>query len=250
MDNDVIESVLPENQLPKRLVVGCGALAHEIVALMNQNPRVQDATKLHCLPAKLHNTPQLIAQNVDEYLRDNAKEYDEIMIAYGDCGSAGELDRVCEKYSAQRLPGAHCYEFYAGTEVFEALLEEELGSFFLTDYLLKNFERLVIEGLGLDRHPELFDAYFKHYAKMVYLAQTEKAEMKEQARAYAERFGWDYEYRLVGINGMQAIANSPFVVGVASKEVATNEVASNEVATNEVATNEVATNEVATNESD
>ena len=139
----------------KRLVLGCGALVHEMMAVLNQNPRVQDATKLHCLPAKLHNTPQFIATRVDEYLAEHAHLYDEIFVAYADCGTGGELDRVLAKYSAERMPGAHCYEFYAGSVAFQELVDSELGSFFLTDYLVKNFKRLVIEGLGLDKYPEL-----------------------------------------------------------------------------------------------
>lgn len=193
----------------KRLVLGCGALVHEMVAILNQNPRVQDATKLHCLPAKLHNTPQFIAVRVDEYLAEHAHLYDDIFVAYGDCGTGGELDRVLAKYSAERMPGAHCYEFYAGTTAFQDLIESELGSFFLTDYLVKNYKRLVIEGLGLDRYPELFDEYFKHYRKMVYLAQTKDEKLALLARQYAKDFGWEYEYRWVGVSGMNPVANIP-----------------------------------------
>ena len=193
----------------KRLVLGCGALVHEMMAVLNQNPRVQDATKLHCLPAKLHNTPQFIATRVDEYLAEHAHLYDEIFVAYADCGTGGELDRVLAKYSAERMPGAHCYEFYAGSVAFQELVDTELGSFFLTDYLVKNFKRLVIEGLGLDKYPELFEEYFKHYKKMVYLAQTEDARLDALARQYASDFGWEYEYRLVGVGGMNPVAKIP-----------------------------------------
>lgn len=192
--------------LPRRLVLGCGALVHEMVALLNQNPRVQDATKLHCLPAKLHNTPELIADRIDQYLARHAHLYDEVLVAYRDCGTAGALDAVLQKYSAQRLPGAHCYEFYIGTAEFQQLLDEELGTFFLTDYLVKNFTRLVINGLGIDRYPELFEEYFKHYKKLVYLAQVDNPQLQRQAQQYARDCGWEYEYRLVGISGMRAVA--------------------------------------------
>ncbi len=196
----------PLPSVPRRLVLGCGALVHEMVALLNQNPRVQDATKLHCLPAKLHNTPELIADRVDQYLAQHAHLYDEILVAYGDCGSAGALDTVLQKYAAQRLPGAHCYEFFIGTAEFQQLLDEELGTFFLTDYLVKNFTRLVVIGLGLDRYPELFDEYFKHYKKLVYLAQVDDPQLQAKARQYARDFGWEYEYRWVGVEGMRAVA--------------------------------------------
>lgn len=192
---------------PTRLVLGCGALVHEMVAILNQNPTAKVATKLHCLPAKLHNTPQFIAREVDAYLKENAALYEQIFIAYGDCGTGGELDRVLQRYGATRLEGAHCYEFYSGQEVFASLVEDEIGSFYLTDYLVKNFDQLVIAGLGLDRHPELFDQYFKHYKKMVYLAQIENRELRLLAKQYADDFGWDFEFRLVGMQGLQPIAN-------------------------------------------
>jgi hypothetical protein len=216
IDSMIDSMTTPVTALPKRLVLGCGALVHEMVAILNQNPRVQDATKLHCLPAKLHNTPQFIAERVDQYLAEHAHLYDEIFIAYGDCGTAGELDKVLLKYSAERMPGAHCYEFYAGSEEFQGLLETELGSFFLTDYLVRNFKRLVIEGLGINRYPELFDDYFKHYRKMVYLAQTHNAELQMMAHQYAADFGWEYEYRWVGVKGMSPVAHTKFAVEVIS----------------------------------
>ena len=192
-------------RLSNRLVLGCGALVHEMVAVLEQSPKLKAVTKLHCLPAKLHNTPQFIAAEVDAYLREFAPLYDDIFIAYGDCGTAGELDRVIAKYGATRLKGAHCYEFYSGTDQFKALSEQELGTFFLTDYLVKNFERLVIAGLGLDRYPELFDDYFKHYRKMVYLAQTKDSDLVNLAKRFADDFGWEFEHRFVGIDGLQPL---------------------------------------------
>ena len=196
------------NQVSKKLVLGCGALVHELVALIDQNKNLSEKIHLRCLPAKLHNTPQYIAREVDLYLEKNAKKYVDIFVAYADCGTAGELDEVLKKHGARRLEGAHCYEFYAGTEAFSQITESEIGSFFLTDYLVKFFDRLVVESLGLDRYPELFDAYFKHYRKMVYLAQTESPKLQALAQKYAESFGLEYEYRYVGLRGLQPVIES------------------------------------------
>lgn len=198
----------------KRLVLGCGALAHDMISLVKHNDALKSIIDIRCLPAKLHNTPQLIAGEVDSYLQQHAHLYADIFVAYGDCGTAGALDTVLEKYNAQRLPGAHCYEFFAGKETFEKMIDEELGSFFLTDYLVRNFDRLVIEGLGLDRYPELFDEYFKHYKRLVYLAQTEDLGLQEKAQQHAKDFGLDYEYRMVGIAGLQPLTGSAFKIEV------------------------------------
>lgn len=198
----------------KRLVLGCGALVHDLVALIKQNPAVDEVIDLQCLPAKLHNTPQLIAGAVDKVLAERAHNYKDVYVAYADCGTGGALDRVLEKYNAQRIDGAHCYEFFAGTKAFNDIVEEELGCFFLTDYLVRNFERLVVKGLGLDRFPELFDVYFKHYKKMVYLAQTEKPELQKLAKQHSDAFGLEYEYRFVGIQGLSPVVESIFATEV------------------------------------
>ena len=198
----------------KRLVLGCGALVYDMVALIKKNEVLNQVIDLQCLPAKLHNTPQLIAGEVDKYLSLHAHKYADIFVAYGDCGTAGALDAVLEKYGAERIAGAHCYEFFAGSEVFEKITDEELGSFFLTDYLVKHFDRLVVEGLGLDRYPELFDAYFKHYKDMVYIAQTHDPELQALAQKHAESFGMNYKYRYTGVAGLMPLTQG--LVGGAS----------------------------------
>ena len=192
----------------KRLVLGCGALVYDMVALIKQDKALDELIDIHCLPAKLHNTPQFIAREVDKYLHQHAAEYADIFVAYADCGTAGELDTVLDKYQAQRLPGAHCYEFFAGSAAFNDIIEDELGCFFLTDFLVRFFDRLVVQGLGLDRYPELFDVYFKHYKKIVYLAQTDSPQLQQQARAHAATFGLEYEYRYVGIQGLQPLVEN------------------------------------------
>ena len=189
----------------KRLVLGCGALVYDLLSLIKQNPPLSDKVNLQCLPASWHNTPQLIAPGIEEYLSENAHLYEDVYIAYADCGTGGSLDRVIEKYGAKRIEGAHCYEFFAGKDVFEKLSEEELGTFYLTDYLVKNFNRIMIKGLGLDKNPELFEVYFEHYKKLVYLAQTENEKWQKDAQKYAKDFGFDYEYRFVGTGNLDSV---------------------------------------------
>jgi hypothetical protein len=209
MEMSGMTNLIAQKPISKRLVLGCGALVHDMMALIKQAPVLGQAITLHCLPAKLHTTPQLIAGEVDKYLAKHAHNYEDIFVVYADCGTAGELDKVLNKYHARRMPGAHCYEFFSGQADFEAMIEQELGSFFLTDYLVKNFQRLVVEGLGLDRFPELFDDYFRHYKKMIYIAQTEDLELQALARQHAESFGLEYVYRFVGIQGLTPMLIQP-----------------------------------------
>jgi hypothetical protein len=199
---------LVKDKLSKRLVLGCGALVYELVELIKHNPIVEQTVDLHCLPANLHNTPQLIAGEVDKFLSKKAGVYSEILVAYGDCGTAGALDKVLEKHQATRLPGAHCYEFFAGSQQYNDIIEEELGSFFLTDFLVKFFDRLVIQGLGIDRFPELKDVYFKHYKQLIYIAQTEDPKLQALAQEQAQTLGLDYGYRFVGFDGLMPVTQS------------------------------------------
>ncbi len=205
--------------LPKRLVLACGALVYELVELIKRNPAVSDSIDLHCLPAHLHNTPQFIAHQVDEFLTKHSNAYTDLFVGYGDCGTAGELDKVLVKHGAQRLPGAHCYEFFAGNTVFECMLEEELGTFFLTDYLVKFFDRLVLEGLGINEQPELRDLYFKHYKKLVYLAQSHDLELQKLARQQAKQLGLVYEYRFVGTMGLESTIDFPLKENFSKQQI-------------------------------
>jgi hypothetical protein len=129
-------------------------------------------------------------------IRESRGRYGRILVAYGDCGTGGLLDDVLREEGVERIAGPHCYQFFMGTADFQALAETEPGCFFLTDYLTRHFDRLIIEGLGLDRHPELRDDYFGNYTKLVYLAQTEDPGLQERAQRAAERLGLAYEYRL------------------------------------------------------
>jgi len=186
----------PDGAPPRVLVVGCGALARELAALTRDLPGV-DVT---CLPPLLHNRPERIPQAVHAKVREarTSGRYDRVFVAYADCGTGGLLDAVLADEGVERLPGAHCYEFYAGSAEFAALADEEPGTFWLTDFLVRAFDRLVIRGLGIDRHPELLPVYFGNYRRVVYLSQTDDSDLMDAARAAAERLGLVFEHRHTG----------------------------------------------------
>ena len=179
---------------PRVLIVGCGALAREIAELTRGLANV-DVT---VLPATLHNRPERIPEAVRERIRSARGRYDRILVAYADCGTGGRLDGVLAAEGVERLPGAHCYEFYAGRTGFARLAEEEPGTFYLTDFLTRAFDRLVVAGLGLDRHPELLPVYFGNYRRLVYLAQADDPVLLAAARRAADRLGLAFEYRRTG----------------------------------------------------
>jgi hypothetical protein len=196
------------------LVIGCGALAEELVELTRRAGL--PAMDLACLPASLHNRPEQIPARVAARIRRaRADGYDRIFVAYADCGTGGLLDPVLDAEGVARLEGAHCYEVYAGRAAFARLADEEPGTFYLTDYLVRNFERLVIRGLGLDRHPELLPAYFGNYRRLVYLAQTEDDALTHRAEAAAARLGdLAFERRFVGLGELgPAVANFDAAAG-------------------------------------
>ncbi|HXZ60544.1 MAG TPA: DUF1638 domain-containing protein [Steroidobacteraceae bacterium] len=178
------------------LLIACGALGREIAALRRANG--WETLAVRCLPAQLHNRPEGIAPAVRAEIRANRDRYAQIFVVYADCGTQGALDAVLKEEGIERLPGAHCYEFLATPHVFAQLSEAEPGTFYLTDFLLRHFERLVVGSLGLDRHPELAPEYFRNYRKLVYLAQLETPGAIERARQIAARFGFDFEYRFTG----------------------------------------------------
>jgi hypothetical protein len=181
------------------LVIGCGAWANELVELTRRAGL--PAMDLTCLPASLHNRPERIPGAVAARIRRaRAEGYDRIFVAYADCGTGGLLDHVLESEGVARLEGAHCYEVYAGRAAFASLHDAEPGTFYLTDYLARNFERLVVRGLGLDAHPELLPIYFGNYHRLVYLAQTDDPALTALAAGAAERLGsLAFERRDVGL---------------------------------------------------
>jgi hypothetical protein len=178
------------------LIIACGALAREIAALRRANG--WSAVAVCCLPPELHNRPERIAPAVQEKIRAHRGEYRSIFVAYADCGTGGRLDAVLREEGVERLPGAHCYEFFAGARAFADLAEAEPGTFYLTDFLTRHFERLVVQGLGIDRHPQLAQEYFRNYRKVVYLAQTRSTALLAQAQQIAARLGLAFEHRHTG----------------------------------------------------
>lgn len=178
------------------LVIACGALAREIVALREANGLHH--IDLTCLPAQLHNTPDKIPDAVRRAINLNRDAYSEILIGYGDCGTGGLLDKVLEETGTRRIEGAHCYAFFAGLDAFDKLEEDQLGTFYLTDFLARHFQTMVIEPLGLDWHPHLRGLYFAHYTRVLYLAQTDNPDLEDAARRAAERLELPLEIRRTG----------------------------------------------------
>jgi len=198
------------------LVIGCGALAPELVELTRRAGL--PAMDLTCLDASLHNRPERIPTAVAARIRRARRDgYDRIFVAYADCGTGGLLDTVLEKEGVERLEGAHCYEVYAGRAAFAALHDAEPGTFYLTDYLVRNFERLVVRGLGLDRHPELLPVYFGNYRRLVYLAQVDDADLTARAEAAATRLRLAFERRLVGFGELATSIAAFAVAGAPAK---------------------------------
>ncbi len=204
--------ILTEASFPRRkdgarkiLVIACGALAREVLALKLEH------IDLTSLPAQLHNYPRRIPEAIRAKIRANRAAYDEILCLYGDCGTGGELDRVLKEEGVRRIEGAHCYAFYAGEEVFSGLAEEEPGTFYLTDFLVRHFDALVIRGLGLDRFPQLRDDYFGNYRRVVHLAQFDDPDAAAKAKAAADRLGLAYERRFTGLGGIRAFLDGATV---------------------------------------
>ena len=183
------------------LVIACGALAHEIVALQRLNG--WSHLEVTCLPAELHNRPEKIPAAVRDKIRQHKARHASIFVAYADCGTGGLLDVVLREEGVERIPGAHCYEFFAGSAVFAELADAEPGTFYLTDFLAWHFERLIMQGLGIDKHPELLPVYFGNYRRLVYLSQLESPERLADARAAAARLGLAFEHRVTGYGDLE-----------------------------------------------
>jgi hypothetical protein len=184
----------------KILVIACGALAREIGAIVEANGL--DHIELICLPAQWHNRPEKIAPGVRKLVQENRGRFSKIAVAYAECGTQGELDKVCAEEGVERIAGPHCYSFYWGNDAFAARAEDDIDAFFLTDFLARQFESFVIEPLGLDRHPELRDMYFGNYRRLIFLAQTEDVELTAKARDAAKRLGLRFETRRTGMGDL------------------------------------------------
>jgi hypothetical protein len=182
------------------LVITCSAVAREVNDIKKLGQWAQ--MDLQSITADLHVTPEKIPAAVADKIDKARDTYEHIFVAYGDCGTSGELDKVLEERGVSRLPGAHCYDFLAGEETYARLQDEEPGTFYLTDFLARHFERLVIGTLGLDKHPELRSMYFGNYTRLVYLAQTESDELTEMARKAADKLGLRFERIFTGTGEM------------------------------------------------
>ena len=178
------------------LIIACGALARELGDVL-KGARF-DWVDIECLPAVLHNTPQLITDAVRERLDRASGRYESVFVGYADCGTGGTLDRLLDERGIERLPGAHCYEFFAGADRFARLHEEDPATFYLTDFLVKHFDRLVWHGLGLDRWPELRDDYFGNYRRVIYLSQIPSDDLLQKAKGAAQKLGLAFEHHHVG----------------------------------------------------
>lgn len=186
--------------MDRPLVIACGALVAELRAVLKANG-LSEQVDVRYLPANLHNRPDQIVPA----LRTLITEVDPlgerpILVGYADCGTGGGLDALlAEMPRLRRLPGNHCYEFFSGTTVFEAMQDAELGTFYLTDFLAKHFDALMWQGLGLDKHPQLLPMYFEHYTRVVLLSQSTDESVVAAGRAAAERLGLRFEHRHVGL---------------------------------------------------
>ena len=192
-------------QQSAKLIIACGALAREIQQLIDINSWTD--VDVQCLPANLHNRPDQIPDRVLDKVQSNRDRYAHIFVAYADCGTGGLLDSALEALGVERLEGAHCYQFYAGSEVFEQLHDAEPGTFYLTDFLVRHFDRLIIDELGLDRHPELRETFFRNYSRLLYLSQAETPELVTKARRAADRLGLKFEHRPTGFGQLETGLN-------------------------------------------
>jgi hypothetical protein len=183
------------------LLICCGAMAREILTLVERNG--WDSLRVECLPANLHNAPERIPEALRDKIRSSRDRYDDIVVLYTDCGTGGKIDEVLAEEGIERIAGSHCYEVYCGEDEFAELMRAEPGCFFLTDFLTRHFDRLILKGLGLDRFPKLRKLYFGKYKKLVYLAQTENEELEAKAREAAEVLGLEFEMRHTAYGGFE-----------------------------------------------
>ena len=196
----------PASGQPKTLLITCGAIAREVVSILKQD--ALDFMKVECLPAHLHNTPQLIPEAVRAKIQQSRDRFQRIIVLYADCGTGGKLDAVLEEEGVERIGGTHCYELFAGFEAFADIVDAEVGTFFLTDFLAQHFERLVWKGLGLDKNPKLLKVYFANYTRLLYLAQSDNPKIRHKAEQAAEKLGLRFEIRHTGYGCYETFLSS------------------------------------------
>jgi len=199
-DQTLTTDGLPATGQGRVLLLACGALAREVLALIRLNGWTQ--FDLQCLPAILHNHPEKITGAVEEAVARHGGAYEKVFVLYADCGTGGLLAAACERLGIGMLAGPHCYSFFDGNAAFEA--RGEVTAFYLTDFLTRQFDAFVWRPLGLDRHPELLEMYFGNYETLVYLAQTEDAGLTAKASEAAARLGLPFERRFTGYGDLAA----------------------------------------------
>jgi hypothetical protein len=195
-DLTLSETGLPPAHAGRILLIACGALAHEIVALKAANGWTH--MDLQCLPAKLHLWPEKIIPAVEQAVEAARGTYETVFVVYADCGTGGLLKSACDRLGVEMVEGPHCYAFFEGNAAFAAKAEEEFTAFYLTDFLVRQFDAFVWKPMGLDRHPELRDMYFGNYSKLVYQAQKDDPALDAKAEDCARRLGLAYERRFTG----------------------------------------------------
>ncbi|MEM7206399.1 MAG: DUF1638 domain-containing protein [Pseudomonadota bacterium] len=187
----------PKKGSGSTLLLACGALAHELIALNRANQ--WECFTVECIPATIHWSPEKIPDAVRNKIHSARERFEKIYVLFGDCGTAGELDKVLEEENVERIPGPHCFSFLAGNDHFESMSEGDgLSAFYFTDFVVKHFDKFIWEGLWLDRHPELLEMYFGNYTKAIYTAQVKDEKLEEKARRCAQKMGLEYEYRFTG----------------------------------------------------
>jgi hypothetical protein len=200
-DLTLTETGLAPSRKGRILLVACGALAHEILALKAANG--WDHLDLQCLPAKLHLWPERIIPAVEAAVEAGRGAYDSIFVVYADCGTGGLLQAACARLGVEMVEGPHCYAFFEGNAAFAARSETEFTAFYLTDFLVRQFDAFVWKPMGLDRHPELRDMYFGNYTKLVYQAQVNDPALDAKAEDCARRLGLAYERRFTGYGDLE-----------------------------------------------
>lgn len=200
-DSALTQDGLPPAHQGRILLIACGALAREILDLKAANS--WDHLDLTCLPANLHLYPEKITEAVRAAVTKHRANYDDIFIVYADCGTGGQLETACTELGVHMVAGPHCYSFFEGNESFAKQAEEEITTFYLTDFLVRQFDAFVIKPMGLDRHPELRDTYFAHYEKLVYQAQTDDPALTAKARDCAAQLGLAFERRFTGYGDLE-----------------------------------------------
>ena len=200
-DQSLTETGLAPEGKGQVLLLACGALAREVLALIRANG--WSHLDLHCLPANLHNHPEKIPDAVEAAVATHRAAYQQIFVLYADCGTGGLLQARCAALGVEMLEGPHCYSFFEGNEMFAERSENEITAFYLTDFLVRQFDAFVTKPLGLDRHPELREMYFGHYTKLVYQAQTEDPELTAKAKDCASFLKLDFERRFTGYGDLE-----------------------------------------------